>query len=130
MSRVIVYDTFKATITIGLHRGYSKQNIQETEVINLLQCLQNELISGKGVYLSANCYLSNVVLSGQIEPHINLQFINYPKFPIAETIFKEIVEHIAAKLMDGFDQNRVVIQFHDSNVMLEKSVDIDPRIRE
>lgn len=134
MNRVVAYDTYKATITLGLRRGYSKQNIQETEVLTQLQRLQNELIAERNVYLSANCYTSNVVLSGQIEPHLNLQFINYPKFilsedsRIAEQIFKEAIEDIAAKLMDEFDQNRVVIQFHDSNVMLEKTKDVDPRV--
>lgn len=128
MNRTITDATHKATIAIGLQRGYSNKNIQESEVIKFLQKLQTELITGKGVYLSANCYMSNVVLSGQVEEHINMQFINYPKFPIPEQIFKEIVEEVTGKLMNEFDQNRVVIQFHDSNVMLEITNDIDPRI--
>ena len=135
MNRVVVLDTHRATISIGLQRGYTKVAIQESEVFGFLQHLQDELIAKKSLYLSANCYRSSIVLSGQIEPHLNLQFINYPKFPlhgdsrVAEQLFKETVEHIAARLMEKFDQNRVVIQFHDSNVMLEKSGDIDPDVR-
>ncbi|MEF8723336.1 MAG: hypothetical protein V5B30_12270 [Candidatus Accumulibacter delftensis] len=135
MNRVVVLDTHRATISIGLQRGYTKAAIQESEVFGFLQHLQDELIAKKNLYLSANCYRSSIVLSGLIEPHLNLQFINYPKFPlhsdsrVAEQLFKETVEHIAARLMEKFDQNRVVIQFHDSNVMLEKSGDIDPDVR-
>lgn len=132
--RIIVYNTYKATIAIGLQDGYSSKKIQEAEVINFLQQLQNTLIAEKHIYMSANCYTSNMVLSGQIEPHLNLEFINYPRAPLheddstAERIFKEVVEDMVARLMVEFSQNRVVIQFHDSNVMLEKSKDIDPRI--
>lgn len=136
VNRAVTYNTYKAMITLGLHTGYSKQDILEADVIGFLQKLQDDLIAENRLFLSANCFTSNVVLSGQIEPHLNLQFINHPKFPIdndsciAERIFKEAIENIATQLMDEFDQNRVVIQFHDSNVMLEKTKDIDPRIGE
>lgn len=135
MNRVVVLDTHRATISVGLQRGYTRAAIPETEVFGFLQHLQAQLIAKKKLYLSANCYRSSIVLSGQIEPHLNLQFINYPKFPlhndsrVAEQVFKETVEYIAARLMEKFDQNRVVIQFHDSNVMLEMSDDIDPNVR-
>lgn len=134
VNRVVTYSIYRAKIAAGLREEYSDHPIDELEVINYLRQLQNELIAEKNIYLSANCYTSNIVLGGQMEPHLNLEFINYPRAPlhedegIAEHIFKEVVENIATQLMNKFSQNRVVIQFHDSNVMLEKTRDIDPRI--
>ena len=97
-------------------------------VLDELKKLQDMLIKTEGVYLSANCFLSQIVLSGQREPHLNLHFINYPKFPLTLETFKSSVETVAESLMNKFEQNRIVIQFHDSNVMLEKGDDIDPKI--
>lgn len=134
VNRVVTYNIYRAKIVAGLREGYSDHPIEELEVINYLRQLQNALITEKNIYLSANCYTSNIVLGGQMEPHLNLEFINYPRAPlhedegIAEHIFKEAVENIATQLMNKFSQNRVVIQFHDSNVMLEKTKDTDPHI--
>ncbi|MEJ1959939.1 MAG: hypothetical protein WDM70_11390 [Nitrosomonadales bacterium] len=135
MNRIIVHNTYKATFSIGLQVGYSNDTIEEYDVIKFLQQLQNILIAERHIYMSANYYTSNIVLGGQIEPHLTLKFINYPQAPLhedeeaAEHIFKDVIENIVRRLMDEFNQNRVVIQFHDSNVMLENSYDIDPRIR-
>ena len=128
MNKVIDYNIYKATILIGLQRGYTNELIDEEVVLDELKKLQNILIKTKGIYLSANCFVSKIVLSGQQEPHLNLQFINYPKFPLSLETFKTSVETVAASLMNKFEQNRIVIQFHDSNVMLEKRDDIDPNI--
>ncbi len=129
MKKVTTHENFKATITIGLRRNYTQKFISKSSVLTHLQKLQNILIEENKVYLSANCFLSTIVLSGQKERHVNLQFINYPKFPLAEKVFKKSVETIAEQLMIAFDQNRIVIQFHDSNVMLEQSSEIDPSIK-
>lgn len=128
MHKVIDYNIYKATILIGLQRGYTNELIEEEMVLNELKKLQDKLIKAEGIYLSANCFLSKIVLSGQQESHLNLQFINYPKFPLALKTFKTSVETVAESLMHKFEQNRMVIQFHDSNVMLEERDDIDPNI--
>lgn len=130
MIKVINHDIFKATITIGLQKNYTSEKIKKSEVFKELKNLQKALIKTENIYLSANCFSSTIVLSGQQEPHLNLQFINYPKFPLKQEIFKRSVENIAEDLMYKFDQNRLVIQFHDSNVMLEKTNEIDHRIME
>jgi hypothetical protein len=117
-----------ASICFGLQKGYSKTTIQMEEVMNYLQVLQNELIKEKQIHLSANCFSSTIVLSGQKEPHLNLQFFNYPKFPLEENVFKTSVEWITEKLMHQFEQNRVVVQFHDGNLMLEINEAVDPDI--
>ena len=128
MNKVIDYNIYKATILIGLQRGYTNELIEEEMVLDELKKLQDMLIKTEGIYLSANCFLSKIVLSGQQEQHLNLQFINYPKFPLSLETFKTSVEIVAESLMNKFEQNRIVIQFHDANVMLENGDDIDPNI--
>ncbi len=128
MNKVIDYNIYKATLLIGLQRGYTNELIEEEMVLDELKKLQDMLIKTRGIYLSANCFLSTIVLSGQQEPHLNLQFINYTKFPLSLETFKTAVEKVAESLMNKFEQNRIVIQFHDANVMLENGDDIDPNI--
>ena len=128
MNKVIDYNIHKATLLIGLQRGYTNELIEEEMVLDELKKHQDMLIKTEGIYLSANCFLSKIVLSGQQEQHLNLQFINYPKFPLSLETFKTSVEIVAESLMNKFEQNRIVIQFHDANVMLENGDDIDPNI--
>jgi hypothetical protein len=61
---------------------------------------------------------------------LKLNFINYPKFPLKETLLKKEIEKITKALMKEFDQNRVVIEYLDETVMLEGSDRIDPRIKQ
>lgn len=79
--------------------------------------------------LSVSLSECDVVLSGQVEPHLNLHFINYPKFPLKESALKIEIENLTMYLMKEFEQNRVVIEYLDETVMLENSDSIDPRIK-
>ncbi|TQO38683.1 hypothetical protein GQ41_3343 [Arenibacter algicola] len=90
-----------------------------------MQSYQNELITESDVTLS-EC---DIVLSGQVEPHLKLNFINYPKFPLEEKILKIEIENLTKSLMQKFEQNRVVIEYLNETVMLENSDLIDPRIK-
>lgn len=132
--RVAYTNNFSAKIVMGLRRGYTDEFIDEDGVILCLQNFQRYLIQVRHVHLGANCYKSKFVMGGLIEEHMNFEFINYPRFPLdrdqtkAEALFKEIVELFAANLLESFDQNRIVIQFHDSNVMIQKTLDTDSRI--
>ncbi len=119
---------YTATITIGLQAGYTEQLLTKAEVIAQLQKFQDQLISTEGVYLSAAVSECDVVLSGQIEPSVKLDFINYPKFPLAEDLFKKHILMLTEQLMNSLRQNRVVIIFHNEIVMLENNNEIDPRI--
>ncbi|MFZ4102309.1 MAG: hypothetical protein ACOYKR_10155 [Sphingobacterium thalpophilum] len=67
-------------------------------------------------------------MSGQIEPHLKISFINYPKFELSPTVLKNEIEELSKQLMLTFKQNRVVIEYLDETIMLENSADIDPRI--
>ena len=67
-------------------------------------------------------------MSGQIEPHFKIDFINYPKFPMKEKGFKNEVDLLTKYLMDKLEQNRIVVVYHNETKMFEKNKEIDPRI--
>ena len=125
---IITSLSYSATIAIGLQLGYSNQLYQKEQLTDLLQKFQRKQIAERSVYLSACISECEIVLNGQIEPHIKLEFINYPKFPLEEKQFKSEVELLSIYLMKELDQNRVVIVNHNETKMFEKNKEIDPRI--
>jgi hypothetical protein len=79
---------FSAIVTSGLELGYTEKIIEK-----IIQNIQNDLIKSKNIFLSVSISETIIVLSGQIEPHIILSFINYPKYTLkVETLKKEIEE--------------------------------------
>lgn len=120
---------FSAKVTIGLEIGYTKKLIDKSEIIKSLQNYQNQLIKDKNLILSASMSVCDIILSGQIEPHLRLNFINYPKFPLEEKVLKIEIDNLTKYLMNEFEQNRVIIEYLDETVMFENSELIDPRIK-
>jgi len=120
--------SFFGSITIGLLKKYSNNLIDKNEVIKTLQDYQKNLIKEKGIYLSASISECLIVLSNQKEPHLRLDFINYPKFPLSEKIFISEINSLGKYLMKQFEQNRIVIIYHNKIVMFEVDDKIDPRI--
>ena len=121
--------TFQASIFIGLEFGYTQKQIDENLVIESISELQKQLSAEKNIFLSASVSKTNIVLNDQNEQHLKIDFINYPKFPISEEIFKDEVLHFGKELMKQFEQNRILIIYTDETSMLEQSNEIDPRIR-
>ena len=121
--------TFQASIFIGLEVGYTQKQIDENLVIESLSELQKQLSKEKDIYLSASISKTVIVLNSQKEQHLKIDFINYPKFPLLEEIFKDEVLIIGKELMKQFEQNRILIIYTDETVMFEQSEEIDPRIR-
>ena len=117
-------------LTIGLEIGYEKVKIDETEIITFIQAYQDELIKNKQIYLSASLANCTIVLSGQVEPHLKISFINYPKFELSPAVLKFEIEELSKQLLLAFKQNRVVIEYLDEVIMLENSEQIDPRIQQ
>ena len=120
--------TFQASIFIGLEYGYTQKQIDENLVIESLSELQKQLSAEKNIFLSASVSKTNIVLNDQNEQHLKIDFINYPKFPLDENIFKDEVLIIGKELMKQFEQNRILIIYTDETVMLEQSNKNDPRI--
>ena len=126
--KVTKIKTFQASIFIGLEYGYTQKQIDENLVIESLSELQKQLSAEKNIFLSASISKTVIVLNNQKEPHLKINFINYPKFPLDENIFKDEVLIIGKELMKQFEQNRILIIYTDETVMLEQSEEIDPRI--
>jgi hypothetical protein len=120
--------TFQASIFIGLEYGYTQKQINENLVIESLSELQKQLSAEKNIFLSASVSKTNIVLNDQNEQHLKIDFINYPKFPLSEEIFKDEVLHFGKELMKQFEQNRILIIYTDETIMFEQSEEIDPRI--
>jgi hypothetical protein len=118
-----------ATITIGKLFGYSNDEYSINELYFALQDYQNKRIEEGGIYLSAFVHEGDIVMSGQIEAHYKLEFINYPKFPLYKRVFKDEIVRLGKHLISKFKQNRLVIIFDDEIVMLEENETIDPRIK-
>ena len=121
---------FYGILTIGLEIGYEKVKIDETEIITFIQAYQDALIKSKQIYLSASISNCTIVLSGQVEPHLKISFINYPKFELPLAVLKFEIEELSKQLLLAFKQNRVVIEYLDEVIMLENSEEIDPRIQQ
>lgn len=119
---------WSACITIGMQKGYTVERISLREIKSYLQEIQEIQIKREQLYLSANVFLSDIVLSGQDEPHVNFNFINYPRFPATEAQLKNGVLEIARYLMQKMEQNRIVISFDKEIVMLEINDQIDENI--
>lgn len=120
--------SFSAKVTFGLELGYTGELLEKAKIIKYIQKIQNELIKNKDIFLSVSISECNIVMSGQVEPHLLLSFINYPKFPLKIEVLKYEIEELTRKLMSEFKQNRTIIEYLDETVMLEKDKKIDPRI--
>jgi len=121
---------FYAVINLGLQYHYNpEKKIKEKEVIKDIRKYQDRLIEKKGIYLSCSIVKSKIVLSGQVEKHLKIGFLNYPKFKLKPKTLKKEIEKLARNLMNRFDQNRIVIEYHDEIVMYEKTEEIDQRIK-
>ncbi|MEO9952200.1 MULTISPECIES: hypothetical protein [Nonlabens] len=120
---------FSAVINIGLEYGYEQKPIQENEIISFIQKYQDNLILNRNIHLSCSISKCIIVLSGQIEPHLKIGFINYPKFELEHSVLKKEIEKLTTSLMNKFIQNRIVIEFNDEIVMLEKNNMIDNRVK-
>ena len=125
---IIITPTYSATFVIGMQIGYTNQHYKKSELISFLQQFQQKQIAERNIYLSACVSECEIVLSGQVEPHFKLDFINYPKFTLDEITFKREIELLTVFLMDTLQQNRIVVVYHNETKMFEKSEDIDPRI--
>jgi len=119
---------FFASITMGLHKCYTDELINKSTVINCIQDYQEQQINADNIPLSICITECEIVFSGQAEPHLKLNFINYPKFPKEIKVLKIETENITKFLMEKFEQNRIVIEYLNETVMFEKSPEIDPRI--
>jgi diadenosine tetraphosphate (Ap4A) HIT family hydrolase len=115
---------------IGLKENYTDISIEVAAVYAVLTEMQAKLHLEQGIFMSSNCFESTIVMGGQIEPHLNVHFINYPLTPMESKQFRSNVQQIVETLMKTFKQNRVVIEFPDELLMLQETDSFDQRILE
>jgi hypothetical protein len=120
--------TFNASITLGLEFGYTKELLSKAHLIHELQVYQKKRIDEANIYLSAAVSECIIVLNGQAEQHLKLEFINYPKFQMDVEVFKTEIINIGVYMLAKLKQNRSVIVFTDETVMLEVDESIAPGI--
>lgn len=125
---IITCKTLTASVVFGLHRGYKDEIIPGTEVKKDILKVQQELKDELSILLSVKMTPCEILLLGQEEPSITLEFIQYPKFLYDEKLWEEGVMLFIKKLMCKLEQNRTVIVFPDKTLMLDNTSEIDPRI--
>lgn len=125
----VICKTFTAKLTIGLFRGYSKKRIPVPEFKKALLTAQESIKEQFKIELSAKLTLCEILFLGQEEPSMELQLIQYPKFPQEVAALKKAIVALTEMMMLELEQNRVVIVFTDETIMLEQSDTIDPTIQ-
>ena len=125
----VLCKTFSAQITIGLVRGYTKKSISVPEFKKALLKAQENINIQYKIKLSAKLTHCEILFLGQEEPSVDLQFIQYPKFPQEESALKKAILDLTEQLMEALNQNRVVIVLSDETIMVEQTGAIDPKIQ-
>jgi hypothetical protein len=119
---------FKAIINLGLQWHYTDQFISKSEVISAIQDYQKKKLADNEISLSVSVKDSQIVFADQVEPHLEISIINYPKFPLSIDKLKTATKALAEHLMHKFKQNRIVIEYLDETLMLEATTDLDPNV--
>ena len=124
-------NTWQASFTIGLFRGYDKTDvITEDEFKKALAMGQKEIFRKYKLLLSTKITRCSIFADGQDEESLELQFINYPKFSADEKELKKAITVLADLMMKLLLQNRTVIIFPDDTIMLEADREaLDPGIK-
>jgi hypothetical protein len=127
--KLLKIKTFTANAVMGLLRGYSSEAITLTEFKSVLLSAQTEIFQKYGIGLSIKLSTTEIFFLGQNEPSIDVQIIQYPKFPQPEETLKKAFIQLIEIMMQELEQNRVVIVFPDETIMMEQSESIDPNIQ-
>ncbi|MGB0778314.1 MAG: hypothetical protein ACPGR7_09830 [Flavobacteriaceae bacterium] len=123
-------EPFEASASFGLKRHYSQDYISFEEFIDRLQYTQRIVKQNYDLDLSVQVTQTQIVLHKHQEPHVRLDFINYPQFPTEIKYLKNIITYFVEFLATQLMQNRVVINFPDEHLMISKSDQLDPGVTE
>lgn len=128
MTNEIKLETYTAKLNIGLQKNYDNTYYAKSDYIQFLQEYQTKLITEKGIHLSAAVQEFELVYGNLVEKHLVLNFVNYPKFPLEINIFKKNINLLGKKMMEQFNQNRIMIEYPDETIVFEIDPKIDPKI--
>jgi len=121
--------TFSAQVTIGLKKNYTTEIIPINRFKEELVKTLKTILEKYKVELSTKIRQCEIIFLGQEEPSIELEFIQYPKFPQEEKVLKKAISELTKMMMIKLEQNRVVMVFSEETIMLEQSEAIDPNIQ-
>ena len=121
--------TFTAQVTMGLKKRYTTEIMPIDVLKQELLKSQKIILEKYNIELSAKLSHCEILFLGQDEPSMELEFIQYPKFPQEESELKNAIVELTKMMMMELEQNRVVIVFTDETIMLEQSDAIDPTIK-
>ena len=128
MTNEIKLETYTAKLNIGLQKNYDNTYYAKSDYIQFLQEYQTKLITEKGIHLSAAVQEFELVYGNLVEKHLVLNFVNYPKFPLEINIFKKNINLLGKKMMEQFNQNRIMIEYPDETIVFEIDPKNDPKI--
>ena len=111
---------FYASVSFGLRKNHDSKTISYEAFIETLQDAQRVTYKRYHVHLSAQISQTDIVIDQQLEPHVKLEFINYPEYPETTLKFKEAIVYLCELLATDLDQSRVVINFSDEHRTLSK----------
>ncbi len=120
--------TLTASAVIGLNRGYSDEKITNEKLKDAILIAQQMVKNTKRVLLTVKLTQCEILFLGQDEPSVTLDFINYPKFPYEEDVWKNAILLFIKNIMRKLEQNRTVIIFQDETLMFDNSEKINPKI--
>jgi len=120
--------TLTASAVIGLNRGYTDEKITNAELKETILIAQQVVKNTKRILLSVKLTKCEILFLGQDEPSVTLDFINYPKFPYEEDVWKNAILLFIKNIMRKLEQNRTVIIFQDETLMFDNSEKINPKI--
>jgi hypothetical protein len=121
--------TLTASAVVGLNRDYTDKIISNAELKEAILNTQRRIKDPEGVTLSVKLTECEILFLGQDEPSVTLDFIQYPKFPYEEEVWTNAVVQFIKNIMAELEQNRTVIVFPETTLMLENSDRIDPKIK-
>lgn len=121
--------TFTAQVTMGLKKRYTTEIMPIDVFKQELLKSQKIILEKYNIELSTKIKPCEIIFLGQDEPPMELEFIQYPKFPQEESELKNAIVELTKMMMMELEQNRVVIVFTDETIMLEQSDAIDPTIK-
>lgn len=121
--------SFKSEITIGPEKGCTQEIIDKNEIIKTIKYYQKKLLKQQDIYLSAKITELVIVMGGQVQSHLTVSFINYPKFQLPVEALKHLIEQLSIELMNIFEQNRIAIAHSDETIMFDKENAVAPRIK-
>lgn len=129
--QVSSHPTWTAFFTLGLRKGLGGKGVglSLVRIKQLLSSAQTELKETAGLILSASVSRVAIVCEGQDEPHAEIAFIRYPRFPAEPEALKQGVLFLMERLMRETGQHRCVAVFPGETVMLQKDDRVDPGIR-